>query len=81
MGDSPLKAVTNRFPQEGGNRVRGSRGLFDLTQEDNGMETPPPIDSLKASLSPPVGGHLCSFRRDWQTQQCSNNVLNIITNG
>ena len=41
----------------------------------------PPNDSLKASLSPPVGGCLCSFRRDWQTNKCSSNVLNIITNG
>ena len=31
------------------------------------MESPPPNDSLKASLSPPVGGRLPSFRRDWQT--------------
>ena len=45
------------------------------------METPPPNDSLKASLSPPVGGRLRSFRRDWQTNKCSSNVLNIITNG
>ena len=41
------------------------------------METPPPNDSLKASLSPPVGGHLRSFRRN----KCSSYVLNIITNG
>ena len=45
------------------------------------METPPPNDSLKASLSPPVGGRLRSFRRDRQTNKCSSNVLNIITNG
>ena len=45
------------------------------------MKTPLPNDSSKASLSPPVGGHLCSFRRDWQTNKCSSNVLNIITNG
>ena len=45
------------------------------------METPLPNDSLKASLSPPVGGHLRSFRRDWQTNKCSSNVLNIITDG
>ena len=45
------------------------------------METPPPNDSLTASLSPPVGGRLHSFRRDWQTNKCSSNVLNIITNG
>ena len=41
----------------------------------------PPNDSLKASLSPPVGGCLRSVRRDWQTNKCSSNVLNIITNG
>ena len=45
------------------------------------METPLPNDSSKASLSPPVGGRLRSFRRDWQTNTCSPNVLNIITNG
>ena len=45
------------------------------------VETPPPNDSLKASLSPPVGGHLHSFRRDWQTNKCSNNMLNNINNG
>ena len=45
------------------------------------METPPPNDSSKASISPPVGGCLRSFSRDWQTNNCSSNVLNIITNG
>ena len=45
------------------------------------METPLPNDSSKASLSPPVGGRLRSFRRDWQRNKCSQNVLNIITNG
>ena len=44
------------------------------------METPPPNDSLQASLSPPVGGRLRSFRRDWLTNKCSD-VLNIIMNG
>ena len=45
------------------------------------METPLPSDSSKASLSPPVGGRLRSFKRDWLTNKCSQNVLNIITNG
>ena len=45
------------------------------------METPPSNDSFQASLSPPVGGRLHSFRRDWLTNKCSDNVLNIITNG
>ena len=45
------------------------------------METPPPNDSLQASHSPPVGNRIRSFRRDWLTNKCSDNVLNIITNG
>ena len=45
------------------------------------METPPPNDSSKASLSPPVGGRLRSFRRNWQTSKCSSNMLNIISYG
>ena len=45
------------------------------------METPLPNESSKASLSPPVGGRLRSFRRDWLTNKCSQNVLNIIANG
>ena len=45
------------------------------------METPLPNDSFKASNSPPVGGRLRSFSRDWQENNCSSNVLNIITNG
>ena len=44
------------------------------------VETPPPNDSFKASLSPPVG-HLHSFRRYWQTNKYSSNMLHIITNG
>ena len=82
MGAIPHKAVTHRFPQGGGNRTsEAPRIVFDPTIGDEGVETPPPNDSFKASLSPPVGGRLRSFRRDWQTNKCSSNVLNIITNG
>ena len=82
MGATPHKAVTYRFPQEGGNRTLEAPGVvFDPITGGGGMETPLPNDSLKASLSPPVGGRLRSFRRDWQTNKCSSNVLNIITNG
>ena len=86
MGNAPMvaippKAVINRFPQVGGNRTtEASEVVFDPTQGDEGMETPPPNDSLQASLSPPVGGCLRSFRRDWLTVKCSD-VLNFITNG
>ena len=77
----PPKEVTNCFPQVGGNRTSEAPGVvFDPTQGDEGVETPPPNDSFQASLSPPVGGRLHSFRRDWLTNKCSDNVLNIITN-
>ena len=83
MGATPLKGVTNRFPQAGGDLNSEAAGVvFDPTIGDKGMETPPPPhDPFKASLSPPVGGYLRSFRRDWQTNKYSSNVLNIITNG
>ena len=82
MGATPHKAVTNRFPQVGRNRTsEAPRVVFNPTTGGEGVETPLPNDSLKASLSPPVGGRLRSFRRHWQTNKCSSNVLNIITNG
>ena len=56
MGEIPLKAVTNRFPRVGVNQTQGV--VFDPTQGDEGVETPPPNDSFQASLSPPVGGLL-----------------------
>ena len=82
MGAVPPKAVTNHFPQVGGNRTtEASEVVFDPIQGDEGVETRPLNDSLKASLSPPVGGRLRSFRRDWLANKCSDNMLNIITNG
>ena len=82
MGAIPLKAVTNRFPQVGRNRISEAPGVvFDPTQGDKGVETPPPNDSFQASLSPPVGGRLHSLRRDWLKNKCSDTVLNIITKG
>ena len=81
MGAIPLKVVTNRFPQVGGNRTSEAPGVdFNPTQGVEGAETPPPNDSFQASLSPQVGGRLRSFRRDWLINKCSD-VLNIITNG
>ena len=66
IGDNPLQAVSNRFPQVGENRITDASGVvFDFTQGDEGVGTPPPSDSLKVSLSPPVGGGLHSFRRYW----------------
>ena len=64
MGVIPFQAVTNPFPQTGGKQISEAPGVvFDPTTGDEGVETPFPNDSLKASLSPPVGD-LCSFRRD-----------------
>ena len=53
--------------------------VFNPIIGEEGVETPLPNDSSKASLSPP--GRLRSFRRDWQTNKYSSNMLNIITNG
>ena len=82
MGAIPLKAVTSPFPREEENPTSEAPGVvFDPTIGEGGVETPLPNDSSKASLSPPVEGRLRSFRRDWLTNKCSQNVLNIITNG
>ena len=82
MGAIPLKAVTSPFLREEENPTSEASGVvFDPTIEEGGVETPLPNDSSKASLSPPVGGRLRSFRRDWLTNKCSQNVLNIITSG
>ena len=43
---------------------RGSRGRFRPHSRGRRHRNPSPHDSLKASLSPPVGDHLHSFRRD-----------------
>ena len=41
MGATPLKAVTNRFPQEGENRTSEAPGVvFDPTIGEGGVETP-----------------------------------------
>ena len=82
MGAIPVKAVTNPFPREEENPTSEAPGvIFDPTIGEGGVETPLPNDSSKASFSPPVGGRLHSFRRDWLPNKCSQNVLNIITNG
>ena len=60
---------------------RGKPNFRGSGTKGEGVQTPPPKNFLTASLSPPVGGRLCSFRRDWQTNKCSSNMLNIITNG
>ena len=71
MGATPPKTVTNRFPRVGGNRTtEASEVIFDPTLGGEDVETPPPNDSVQASLSPPVGGRLHSFRRDWLANKC-----------
>ena len=82
MGAIPLKAVTNPFPREEENPTSEAPGVvFDPTIGEGGMEAPLLNDSSKASFSPPVGSRLRSFKRDWLINKCSQNVLNIITNG
>ena len=48
MGVSPLQAVTNRFPQVGGNRTtEASEVIFDLTLGDEGVEPLLPMTPQK----------------------------------
>ena len=82
LGAIPPKAATIRFPLLEENQTSEAPGVvFDPTTKEKGVETPLPNDSYQASINPPVGGRLCSFRRDWHANNCSANVLNIITNG
>ena len=74
MGATPPKTVINRFPQSGKWNNRGSRDHFRSHPRGQGCGNPSPNDSSIASLSPPVGGRLHSFRRDWQINKCSNSI-------
>ena len=64
------EAPTGNVPPAGENQTSEAPGVvFDPIIGEEGVETPLPNDSSKASLSPPVGGRLRSFRRDWQTNK------------
>ena len=80
-GNSSQSSDQSFSSGRGKSNSRGFKGHFRPHSRGRGRGTPPPNDSFQASLSPPVGGGLRSFRRDWLTNKCSNNVLNIITNG
>ena len=48
MGAISSQAVTNRFPQVGGNRSQEASGVvFDPIQGDEGVETPPSMTPFK----------------------------------
>ena len=87
MGAIPLKAVTNRFPQLGGNRTSEATGVvFDPTQVDEGVETPSPNDSFQASLSrrsPPFFqkrlAHKQMFRRVKHCHQWLRSSIHVKT--
>ena len=81
MGAIPHKAVTIVFFQRENRTSEAPRVVFATPQQGKRAWIPLPNDSFKASSSPPVGGRLRSFSRDWQTNNCSSNVLNLITNG
>ena len=81
-GGNSSQNSNQSFSSGRGNQNSEAPGVvFDHTIGEEGVETPLPNDSFKASSSPPAGGRLRSFSRDWQANNCSSNVLNIITNG
>ena len=48
MGATPLKAVTNHFPEVGENQISEAPGVvFDPTPGDEGVKTPPPMTPQK----------------------------------
>ena len=76
----PHKAVV--FLPTGENRTsEAPRVIFSTPQQGKRVWIPLPNDSFKASSSPPVGGRHHSFSIDCQTNNCSSNVLKLITNG
>ena len=81
-GDNSFQSSNQSFSSNRGKQnLRGSSGRFRPHNRGRRCGNPPPNNSSKASISPPVGGRLHSFRRDWQANNCSSNMLNIITNG
>ena len=81
-GGNTSQSSNQSFPSgRGKSNFRGSRGRFRPHNRGRGRGNPLLNDFSKASLSPPVGSHLRSFKRDWLINKCSQNVLNIITNG
>ena len=80
-GGKFLSSSNQSFSSGRGKSTQEASGVvFDPIQGDEGVNHPP-SDSFQATLSPPVGGRLHSFRKDWLTNKCSDYVLNIITNG
>ena len=81
-GGNSSQSSNQSFTSGGGNQIsEAPRVVFDPTLRDEGMKTPPPNDSSKASLSPPVGGRLCSFKETGKQTNVQTTRLNIITNG
>ena len=81
-GDNSSQSSNHCFLPTGENRTsEAPRVVFATPQQGKRAWIPLPNDSFKASRSPPVGGRLRSFSRDWQTNNCSSNVLNLSTNG
>ena len=66
--ESPTGNAPIVFLGQGETELQRLQWSFSTPQQGARAWKPlPPNDSLKASLSPPVGGRLRSFRRDWQT--------------
>ena len=80
-GNTSQSSNQSFFFQQGKTDLQRPQGVVFLTpQQGKRAWIPLPNDSFKASSSPPVG-RLHSFSRDWQTNNCSSNILNLLTNG
>ena len=78
-GGNSSQSINQLFSSgRGKSNNRVFTGRFRPHSRGRGHGNPSPNDSSQASLSPPVGGCLRSFRRDWLANKCSD-MLNIIT--
>ena len=70
----------NFFLRGGILRMEATGISLNHTTGAEGMTTPL-TNEYQTSTGPPAGGHLSSFKREWLEENCSNNLLNIITHG
>ena len=76
--DIPPQPVTNSPLSKRVQAIEATGANLDLTTGAKGVAIPANNDSQHLA-GPPVRGRLNSFRREW-LENCSNNILNLITN-
>ena len=83
-GSTPMEGIPPKqqliILLQGNSGNRTSKGCFRPNRRGRGCENPS-SHNYHASNGPLIGARFSSFRRDWLKEKCSNNWLNIITDG